>query len=168
MGWPPPDYFHRHIINLTRYLLKKYLQMKVRKLCKSRRTLIAGKFPRKLQQESACWTMANDDDIKGLMILRVDAGHIQWRKYSNGQRCMPDRDNLLDTLNMNSMQNDRYISFSNIVCDSEIIDGYMTIRNGKIGDIGSLKPVGEIIELGDCMLFSLIDPHIRPPLFIDR
>jgi N-acetylglucosamine-6-phosphate deacetylase len=61
------------------------------------------------------------------------------------------------------MQNDRYISFSaNIVCDSEIIDGYMTIRNGKIVDIGSLKPVGEIIELGDSYVVpGLIDLHIH-------
>ena len=69
----------------------------------------------------------------------------------------------MKVLNMNSMQNDKYTSFSaNIVCKSEIIGGFMTIRNGKIVDIDPLKPKGEIIELSDSYVVpGFIDMHIH-------
>ncbi len=61
------------------------------------------------------------------------------------------------------MQNDICTSFSaNIVCNSEIIDGFMTISSGKIAYIGLLKPEGEIIELGDSYVVpGFIDMHIH-------
>lgn len=91
MGWPPPDYFfHRAgIINLTRYLARILADKKVRVNCVSPGGLFNYQPERFLENYSKkvpVGRMANDDDIKGLMILLAsDAG-----AYINGENILMD------------------------------------------------------------------------------
>ncbi len=91
MGWPPPDYFfHRAgIINLTRYLARVLADKKIRVNCVSPGGLFNYQPERFLQnynKKVPVGRMANDDDIKGLMILLAsDAG-----AYINGENILMD------------------------------------------------------------------------------
>jgi len=91
MGFPPPDYFfHRAgMINLTRYLARMFAGKNVRVNCVSP----GGFFNHQPQRflENYCkkvpvGRMANNDDIKGVMVLLAsDAG-----AYINGENILMD------------------------------------------------------------------------------
>jgi len=91
MGWPPPDYFfHRAgIINLTRYLARVYAGKNIRVNCVSPGGLFNNQPQRFLEnycKKVPIGRMANNDDIKGLMVLLAsDAG-----AYINGENILMD------------------------------------------------------------------------------
>lgn len=91
MGTPPPDYyFHRAgIINLTRYLAKIYAGKNIRVNCVSPGGLFNHQPERFLQnynKKVPLGRMANNDDIKGIMVLLAsDAG-----AYINGENILMD------------------------------------------------------------------------------
>src|SRR5690554_3834620 len=91
MGTPPPDYFfHRAgIINLTRYLARVYDGKNIRVNCVSPGGLFNNQPERFLEnynKKAPLGRMANNDDIKGLMVLLAsDAG-----AYINGENILMD------------------------------------------------------------------------------
>ena len=91
MGYPPPDYFfHRAgMINLTRYLAKMFAGKNVRVNCISPGGLFNNQPARFLEnycKKVPLGRMANNDDIKGLMVLLAsDAG-----AYINGENILMD------------------------------------------------------------------------------
>jgi len=91
MGIPPPDYFfHRAgIINLTRYLARVYAGKNIRVNCVSPGGLFNNQPERFLEnynKKVPLGRMANNDDIKGLMVLLAsDAG-----AYINGENILMD------------------------------------------------------------------------------
>jgi len=91
MGIPPPDYFfHRAgIINLTRYLARVYAGKNIRVNCVSPGGLFNNQPERFLEnynKKVPLGRMANNDDIKGLMVLLAsDAG-----TYINGENILMD------------------------------------------------------------------------------
>lgn len=91
MGIPPPDYFfHRAgIINLTRYLARIYTGKNIRVNCVSPGGLFNNQPERFLEnynKKVPLGRMANNDDIKGLMVLLAsDAG-----AYINGENILMD------------------------------------------------------------------------------
>ena len=91
MGTPPPDYFfHRAgIINLTRYLARVYAGKNIRVNCVSPGGLFNNQPERFLEnynKKVPLGRMANNDDIKGLMVLLAsDAG-----AYINGENILMD------------------------------------------------------------------------------
>lgn len=91
MGNPPPDYFfHRAgLINLTRYLARTYAGKNIRVNCVSPGGLFNHQPARFLEnycKKVPVGRMANNDDIKGLMVLLAsDAG-----AYINGENILMD------------------------------------------------------------------------------
>lgn len=91
MGNPPPDYFfHRAgLINLTRYLARIYADKNIRVNSVSPGGLFNNQPERFLQnycKKVPVGRMANNDDIKGLMVLLAsDAG-----AYINGENILMD------------------------------------------------------------------------------
>lgn len=91
MGIPPPDYFfHRAgIINLTRYMARVYAGKNIRVNCVSPGGLFNNQPERFLEnynKKVPLGRMANNDDIKGLMVLLAsDAG-----AYINGENILMD------------------------------------------------------------------------------
>ena len=91
MGHPPPDYFfHRAgMINLTRYLARMFAGKNVRVNCVSPGGLFNHQPQRFLEnycKKVPLGRMANNDDIKGLMVLLAsDAG-----AYINGENILMD------------------------------------------------------------------------------
>lgn len=91
MGTPPPDYyFHRAgLINLTRYLAKIYSGKNIRVNCVSPGGLFSNQPERFLEnycKKVPLGRMANNDDIKGLMVLLAsEAG-----AYINGENILMD------------------------------------------------------------------------------
>lgn len=91
MGTPPPDYyFHRAgIINLTRYLARVYAGRNIRVNCVSPGGLFNNQPERFLEnynKKVPLGRMANNDDIKGVMVLLAsDAG-----AYINGENILMD------------------------------------------------------------------------------
>lgn len=91
MGIPPPDYFfHRAgIINLTRYLARIYAGKNIRVNCVSPGGLFNNQPERFLEnynKKVPLGRMANNDDIKGLMVLLAsEAG-----AYINGENILMD------------------------------------------------------------------------------
>ena len=91
MGNPPPDYFFHKagIINLTRYLAKLFAGKNVRVNCVSPGGLFSHQPQRFLEnycKKVPLGRMANNDDIKGLMVLLAsDAG-----AYINGENILMD------------------------------------------------------------------------------
>lgn len=91
MGNPPPDYFfHRAgLINLTRYLARIYAGKNIRVNCVSPGGLFNHQPARFLEnycKKVPVGRMANNDDIKGLMVLLAsDAG-----AYINGENILMD------------------------------------------------------------------------------
>jgi N-acetylglucosamine-6-phosphate deacetylase len=61
------------------------------------------------------------------------------------------------------VQKNDYLSFKGrIVTESGIQDGYLTIKGGTIVNIDKLKPVGEIIDLGNAYIVpGFIDLHMH-------
>lgn len=91
MGTPPPDYFfHRAgIINLTRYLARVYAGKNIRVNCVSPGGLFnhqPERFLENYNKKVPLGRMANNNDIKGLMVLLAsDAG-----AYVNGENILMD------------------------------------------------------------------------------
>ena len=91
MGNPPPDYFfHRAgIINLTRYLARILANKNIRVNCVSPGGLFNNqpeKFLENYCKKVPVGRMANNDDIKGVMVLLAsDAG-----AYINGENILMD------------------------------------------------------------------------------
>lgn len=91
MGTPPPDYFfHRAgIINLTRYLARVYAGKNIRVNCVSPGGLFnhqPERFVENYSKKVPLGRMANNNDIKGLMVLLAsDAG-----TYVNGENILMD------------------------------------------------------------------------------
>ena len=91
MGWPPPDYFfHRAgIINLTRYLARVYAGKNLRVNSLSPGGLFSNqpqRFVKTYSSKVPLGRMANNDDIKGIMVLLAsDAG-----SYINGENILMD------------------------------------------------------------------------------
>lgn len=91
MGNPPPDYFfHRGgLINLTRYLARILADKNIRVNCVSPGGLFNNQPERFLEnycKKVPVGRMANNDDIKGLMVLlSSDAG-----AYINGENILMD------------------------------------------------------------------------------
>jgi NAD(P)-dependent dehydrogenase (short-subunit alcohol dehydrogenase family) len=91
MGNPPPDYFfHRAgLINLTRYLAKIYAGKNIRVNSVSPGGLFNNqpeRFVENYCRKVPLGRMANNDDIKGLMVLLLsDAG-----TYINGENILMD------------------------------------------------------------------------------
>jgi len=91
MGTPPPDYFfHRAgIINLTRYLARVLADKKIRVNSVSPGGFFNHQHERFLEnycKKVPVGRMANNDDIKGVMVLLAsDAG-----AYINGENILMD------------------------------------------------------------------------------
>lgn len=91
MGYPPPDYFFHNagLINLTRYLARMFAGKNVRVNCVSPGGLFNHQPQRFLEnycKKVPLGRMANQDDIKGLMVLLAsDAG-----AYINGENILMD------------------------------------------------------------------------------
>ena len=91
MGTPPPDYFFHNagVINLTRYLARVLASKNIRVNCVSPGGLFSNQPKRFLQnynKKVPAGRMANNDDIKGLMVLLAsDAG-----AYINGENILMD------------------------------------------------------------------------------
>lgn len=91
MGWPPPDYFfHRAgIINLTRYLARIFAGKNVHVNCVSPGGLFnhqSEKFLENYCEKVPVRRMANNDDIKGLMVLLASDASA----YINGENILMD------------------------------------------------------------------------------
>ncbi|MCG8311391.1 MAG: SDR family oxidoreductase [Cytophagales bacterium] len=91
MGHPPPDYFFHNagVINLTRYLAKVLADKNIRVNCVSPGGLFNNQpqpFLEHYCKKVPLKRMANEDDIKGLMVLLAsDAG-----AYVNGENILMD------------------------------------------------------------------------------
>ena len=91
MGEPPPDYFFHNagLINLNRYLTQIYAGKNVRFNCISPGGLFnnqPAQFLKNYCKKVPLGRMANNDDIKGLMVLlSSDAG-----AYINGENILMD------------------------------------------------------------------------------
>ena len=91
MGTPPPDYFFHNagVINLTRYLARVLAGKNIRVNCVSPGGLFNNQPKRFLEnynKKVPAGRMANNDDIKGLMVLLAsDAG-----AYINGENILMD------------------------------------------------------------------------------
>ncbi len=91
MGTPPPDYFFHNagVINLTRYLARVLADKHIRVNCVSPGGLFNNQHVRFLEnycKKVPVGRMANNDDIKGLMVLLAsDAG-----AYINGENILMD------------------------------------------------------------------------------
>ena len=91
MGYPPPDYFFHNagLINLTRYLTRLFAGRNVRVNCVSPGGLFNHQPQRFLEnycKKVPLGRMANNDDIKGVMVLLAsDAG-----AYINGENILMD------------------------------------------------------------------------------
>lgn len=91
MGNPPPDYFFHNggLINLTRYLTKILADKNIRVNCVSPGGLFNNQPERFLEnyyKKVPAGRLANNDDIKGLMVLLAsDAG-----AYINGENILMD------------------------------------------------------------------------------
>ena len=91
MGNPPPDYFFHNagVINLTRYLARVLANKNIRVNCVSPGGLFNNQPQRFLEnycKKVPARRMANNDDIKGLMVLLAsDAG-----AYINGENILMD------------------------------------------------------------------------------
>jgi NAD(P)-dependent dehydrogenase (short-subunit alcohol dehydrogenase family) len=91
MGTPPPDYFFHNagLINLTRYLARVLAGKNIRVNCVSPGGLFNNQPKRFLEnynKKVPVGRMANNDDIKGLMVLLAsDAG-----AYINGENILMD------------------------------------------------------------------------------
>lgn len=91
MGTPPPDYFFHNagVINLTRYLARVLADKHIRVNCVSPGGLFNNQHKRFLEnycKKVPVGRMANNDDIKGLMVLLAsDAG-----AYINGENILMD------------------------------------------------------------------------------
>jgi NAD(P)-dependent dehydrogenase (short-subunit alcohol dehydrogenase family) len=91
MGTPPPDYFFHNagLINLTRYLARVLAGKNIRVNCVSPGGLFNNQPKRFLEnynRKVPAGRMANNDDIKGLMVLLAsDAG-----AYINGENILMD------------------------------------------------------------------------------
>lgn len=91
MGTPPPDYFFHNagVINLTRYLARVLADKHIRVNCVSPGGLFNNQHERFLEnycKKVPVGRMANNDDIKGLMVLLAsDAG-----AYINGENILMD------------------------------------------------------------------------------
>ena len=91
MGTPPPDYFFHNagVINLTRYLVRVLADKHIRVNCVSPGGLFNNQHERFLEnycKKVPVGRMANNDDIKGLMVLLAsDAG-----AYINGENILMD------------------------------------------------------------------------------
>ncbi len=91
MGTPPPDYFFHNagLINLTRYLARIFAGKNIRVNCVSPGGLFNNQPQRFLEnycKKVPVGRMANQDDIKGLMVLLAsDAG-----AYINGENILMD------------------------------------------------------------------------------
>lgn len=91
MGTPPPDYFFHNagVINLTRYLTRVLADKHIRVNCVSPGGLFNNQnehFLKNYCKKVPGGRMANNDDIKGLMVLLAsDAG-----AYINGENILMD------------------------------------------------------------------------------
>lgn len=91
MGTPPPDYFFHNagLINLTRYLARVFARKNIRVNCVSPGGLFNHQPARFLEnycKKVPLGRMANNDDIKGLMVLLAsEAG-----AYINGENILMD------------------------------------------------------------------------------
>lgn len=91
MGTPPPDYFFHNagVINLTHYLARVLADKNIRVNCVSPGGLFNNQPQRFLEnycKKVPVGRMANQDDIKGLMVLLAsDAG-----AYINGENILMD------------------------------------------------------------------------------
>ena len=91
MGNPPPDYFFHNagVINLTRYLARIFAGKNIRVNCISPGGLFNHQHERFLEnycKKVPLGRMANNDDIKGLVVLLAsDAG-----AYINGENILMD------------------------------------------------------------------------------
>lgn len=91
MGTPPPDYFFHNggLINLTRYLTKVLAPKNIRVNCVSPGGLFnnqPARFLENYNKKVPAGRLANNDDIKGLMVLLAsDAG-----AYINGENILMD------------------------------------------------------------------------------
>ncbi|WP_372934518.1 SDR family oxidoreductase [Mariniphaga sediminis] len=91
MGNPPPDYFFHNagVINLTRYLARVLADKNIRVNCVSPGGLFSNQpeqFVKNYNKKVPVGRMANNDDIKGLMVLLAsDAG-----AYINGENILMD------------------------------------------------------------------------------
>jgi len=91
MGCPPPDYFFHNagVINLTRYLTRVLADKKIRVNSVSPGGLFSNQPQRFLEnynKKVPVGRMANNDDIKGLMVLLAsEAG-----AYINGENILMD------------------------------------------------------------------------------
>ena len=91
MGNPPPDYFFHNagVINLTRYMARIFANKNIRVNCISPGGLFNNQPQRFLEnycKKVPLGRMANNDDIKGLIVLLAsDAG-----AYINGENILMD------------------------------------------------------------------------------
>ena len=91
MGYPPPDYFFHNagLLNLTRYLARLFVGKNVRVNCVSPGGLFNHQPQRFLEnycKKVPLGRMANNDDIKGVMVLLAsEAG-----AYINGENILMD------------------------------------------------------------------------------
>lgn len=91
MGIPPPDYFFHNagLINLTRYLARVLADKNIRVNCVSPGGLFSGqpeRFVENYCKKVPLKRMANNDDIKGLVVLLAsEAG-----AYINGENILMD------------------------------------------------------------------------------
>lgn len=91
MGHPPPDYFFHNagLLNLTRYLARIFAGKNIRVNCVSPGGLFSNQPKRFLENYCSkvpLGRMANNDDIKGLMVLLAsEAG-----AYINGENILMD------------------------------------------------------------------------------
>ena len=91
MGCPPPDYFFHNagIINLTRYLARFFAGKQVRVNCVSPGGLFSHqpqRFVENYSKKVPVGRMANDDDIKGVMVLLASDASA----YINGENILMD------------------------------------------------------------------------------
>jgi NAD(P)-dependent dehydrogenase (short-subunit alcohol dehydrogenase family) len=91
MGTPPPDYFFHNagLINLTRYLARVFAGKNIRVNCVSPGGLFNHQPARFLEnycRKVPVGRMANNDDIKGLMVLLASGAGA----YINGENILMD------------------------------------------------------------------------------
>lgn len=91
MGNPPPDYFFHNggLINLTRYLARIFAGKKIRVNCVSPGGLFNHQPERFLEnycKKVPVGRMANNDDIKGIMVLLASEASA----YINGENILMD------------------------------------------------------------------------------
>lgn len=91
MGWPPPDYFFHNagLINLTRYLARILAGKNIRVNCISPGGLFnhqPNTFLENYCKKVPLGRMANNDDIKGLVVLLASKAG----EYINGENILMD------------------------------------------------------------------------------